>query len=105
MVPLVFLTRTVYLETATMDSAVSFSNSLYMLISLLNGIILVYVYIYVCKCHAIVSATSYYSANSVNVCDAEKRKCKCSESAERCTGLDVCSDNGECEGNHKNLFH
>ena len=56
------------------------------------------------NCGAIlsISVVDYYSANSASHCNPENGACKCATN-EQCTGLDVCSKDGACEGMH-NLF-
>ena len=50
-----------------------------------------------------ISDVDYYSANSASHCNHENGACKCSVTNEQCTGLDICSKDGACEGMH-NLF-
>ena len=43
----------------------------------------------------------FYIANSASYCDGQQGTCKCSATTERCTGQDLCSKNGTCEGKVK----
>ena len=54
--------------------------------------------------YACISAVDYYSANSANYCANENGICKCSATDEQCTGLEVCSYDGACEGIHNDFI-
>ena len=49
-------------------------------------------------------SVDYYSANSANYCDAGKGDCQCSLTNGKCTASEVCSNDGACEGKHKEMM-
>ena len=67
-------------------------------------------HIYVCICvnlwlkWYVCISVDYYLANSANYCDAGKGTCQCSLTNGKCTASEVCSNDGTCEGKHKEMM-
>ena len=49
-------------------------------------------------------SVDYYSVNSANYCDAEKGTCQCTMTNGTCTGAEICSKDGTCEGNNNEII-
>ena len=50
------------------------------------------------KSRCFVSENQFYRANSARYCDSKTNTCKCSATAEKCTGQTTCSEDGSCQG-------
>ena len=62
------------------------------------------IYIYIYSMHFLKSlcfvsgGNQFYRANSARYCDSATNTCKCSATAEQCTGQTTCSEDGSCQG-------